>query len=186
MSTRVDRAQQRAAGAAAQDRDLRRGCSYPRTVDHARLPEPTVIVHGLDRGERTATIPRECELGHAPGRANGPDDPGRGRDERSAQLGKAWAFPRRERAAMIGGQRNRVEVRTMTRRPEGPDVRPASGQRERWVRYGERQSLPGVSVDLRPLEPLVPGQEVGVAAGRGEGGDVSSRPCALPALSAVA
>ena len=184
MSTRVGRAQQRAFGATAQDRDARRGCSDPRTVDQARLPEPTVIVHGLDRGERTAIIPRECELGHVPGRANGPDDPIRRRDERPAQLGEAGTFPRCERAATIGREHERVEVGSMLWRPQEPDIRRASRKRDREPRCTNRPPPPGVSTDLRPLEDMTD-HRIGVAASERERDDLSGQARSMPARAAV-
>src|SRR5436305_15039947 len=63
---------------------------------------------------------------------------------------------------------------------------PPSRQRERPVRNGERQATPVVSPDARPLDPVRAGQETGVAAGSGEGGDAPIGSFAVPALAAIA
>ena len=54
------------------------------------------------------------------------------------------------------------------------------------MRNGERQATPVVSPDARPLDPVPAGQEIGVAAGSGEGGDAPIGSFAVPALAAVA
>src|SRR5207302_1010594 len=102
VASRVGRAQQRAAGAAAQNRDTRGRGRDPRAVGQGRQAKPTGIVNRANQGKRTPAVRRKRELGRHPRRTDGPDDSLRGRDEPAAQLGKARTFPWREAETTVG------------------------------------------------------------------------------------
>lgn len=183
VTTRVGRAQQRAASASAQDGKARGRGHDPRAVDRRRLANSAGVVERADR-ERPAVIRRQREPGHGARRANRPDDAVRGWDERSAQFGEARAFPMLERSSSIRRARDRVEVGPMTRRPQEPDVRPASGERDRQSRRRNRELPPGAATDRRPLEDMAE-NHIGVATTEREGDDLAGRPSSVPARAAV-